>query len=204
VTDYRLHFRGTLFPIRGGEVTLGRSSYASIVVNNPLASREHAVIRFAAGGGGLEVVDLGSKNGTFVNGDRVVGARGVNLGDQIKIGTDVIEVSRMSERDPAAHRVATLPGRTMSPKDPEGDTTVNFSRSLELAEQLIATSTPASRYEVADGVMELVNQFWAETGGGKLGPSEIDRMRRLVGAISAWRLGSRVAEWEKQVEARLG
>ena len=48
MSEYRLQYRGTLFPIRSGEVILGRSSYASIVVNNPLASREHAVVRAAA------------------------------------------------------------------------------------------------------------------------------------------------------------
>ena len=54
VNEYRIQYRGTLFPVRNGELTLGRSSYASIVVNNPLASREHAILRPVTGG--LEVV----------------------------------------------------------------------------------------------------------------------------------------------------
>src|ERR1043165_8988062 len=108
VTEYRLHYRGTLFPIRSGEVILGRSSYASIVVNNPLASREHAVVRSV--GGRLEVADLGSKNGTYVNGKRIEGSTRVDAGDVVKIGTDTIEIARMNAQAPQTQRVATALG----------------------------------------------------------------------------------------------
>src|SRR5689334_7442971 len=109
VNEYRIQYRGTLFPIRSGELTLGRSSYASIVVNNPLASREHAILRPVAGG--LEVVDLGSKNGTYVNGDRLLGSRPIAPGDRIKIGTVVVEIVQVAARDASSLRVATHPGR---------------------------------------------------------------------------------------------
>jgi pSer/pThr/pTyr-binding forkhead associated (FHA) protein len=109
VSTFRLHFRGTLFPVRSGELTLGRSTYASILVNNPLASREHAIIRFVRGR--LEVVDLGSKNGTLVNGERIVGARRIDAGDQVKIGTDVIDIVRASVQNPIDLRAQTFPGR---------------------------------------------------------------------------------------------
>ncbi|MGH9442733.1 MAG: FHA domain-containing protein, partial [Thermoanaerobaculia bacterium] len=114
MAEYRLHLRGTLFPIRGGEVILGRSSYASIVVNNPMASREHALVRSVAGR--LEVTDLGSKNGTFLNGRRLVGTQPLAAGDRIKIGADELEISAMSERDPGAFKVVTQPGR--GPSEP--------------------------------------------------------------------------------------
>ncbi len=131
MTDYRLRYRGTLFPIRGGEATLGRSSYASIVVNNPLASREHALVREAPGR--LEVTNLGSKNGTFVNGARVEGVCPVHVGDQIRVGTDVIEVSVASAQDPSTLRVATEPGHKSAGSAFLGDEETETGREEERA-----------------------------------------------------------------------
>lgn len=123
MTEWRLEHRGTLFPVRGSELTLGRSSYASIVVNNPLASREHAVVRLVAGK--LEVVDLGSRNGTFVNGVRVTAPQRLEVGDRITIGADVIDVLRPSAEDPGRMRAITLSGRqTGKPAPFEGETEV--------------------------------------------------------------------------------
>jgi pSer/pThr/pTyr-binding forkhead associated (FHA) protein len=109
VSEWRLEHRGTLFPFRGTELTLGRSSYASIVVNNPLASREHAVVRLSAGK--LEVVDLGSRNGTFVNGTRITAPERLEVGDRISIGADDIDVVRASAQDPKRMGAITLSGR---------------------------------------------------------------------------------------------
>lgn len=51
-----------------GGLAIGRTSDNQIVVNDPLASRKHA--RLVAGAEGLHIEDLGSANGTFVNGVR--------------------------------------------------------------------------------------------------------------------------------------
>ncbi|WP_227998590.1 FHA domain-containing protein [Nocardia australiensis] len=51
-----------------GGLGIGRTSDNQIVVNDPLASRKHA--RLVAANGGLTIEDLGSANGTFVNGRR--------------------------------------------------------------------------------------------------------------------------------------
>ncbi|WP_330252323.1 FHA domain-containing protein [Nocardia sp. NBC_00565] len=51
-----------------GGLNIGRTSDNQIVVNDPLASRKHA--RLVAAGEGLTIEDLGSANGTFVNGRR--------------------------------------------------------------------------------------------------------------------------------------
>lgn len=51
-----------------GGLAIGRTSDNQIVVNDPLASRKHA--RLIAGSEGLTIEDLGSANGTFVNGLR--------------------------------------------------------------------------------------------------------------------------------------
>jgi pSer/pThr/pTyr-binding forkhead associated (FHA) protein len=121
VTEWRLEYRGTLFPVRTGEVTLGRSSYSSIVIENPLASRDHAAVRVVSGK--LEVRDLGSKNGTVVNGQRIAQPYLLEVGDRVKIGTDVIDVVRVEAGDPVRHRAITLPGRSNRPEGVEEETT---------------------------------------------------------------------------------
>ena len=199
--EYRIQYRGTLFPVRSGELTLGRSSYASIVINNPLASREHAIIRPVAGG--LEVVDLDSKNGTFVNGDRLQGSRPVVPGDRIKIGTDVLEIVQVPARDAASLRVATHPGRPIGDVT-EGETTLHWQRSLDLAETLLEGCTSElQRAATADTITRLLDAFFAEVPGGMPTGGDYDRVRRIADALAAWDVGSSVDVWRRTLDARL-
>ena len=197
MSEYRLQFRGTLFPIRSAEVILGRSSYASIVVNNPLASREHAVVR--AVGGRLEVQDLGSKNGTYVNGKRIQGTYGVDDGDVIKIGTDVLEVAKVSALDPQQLRMATEPGRTPA-QSMEGDTTVNLGRSIELAETLVAGAPVERHAALAVEVLDIVNEVLASV---RLDDADRKRGRALMDALAAWNLPSESEARRRELSSRL-
>jgi pSer/pThr/pTyr-binding forkhead associated (FHA) protein len=63
--------------------TIGRAPRADFVVNRALVSRIHC--RLIADDEQVEVVDLSSTNGTFVNGERVERAR-VSGGDRLRIG----------------------------------------------------------------------------------------------------------------------
>lgn len=66
-------------------VSIGRLTSCSITVADPNASRRHAEVR--AQGRGFVVVDLGSTNGTFVNGLAVEGDRPLHHGDVIGVGS---------------------------------------------------------------------------------------------------------------------
>ncbi len=70
--------------------TLGRSREADIFIPDQWLSRMHAEILFDRGG--LTVADLGSKNGTLVNGMRIQGPTPLRKGDQIKLGDHTITV----------------------------------------------------------------------------------------------------------------
>ena len=70
-----------------GVATIGRSPDATVMVDDPGVSRLHARIR--RGQAGFEVEDLGSKNGTFLNGSRIEHAL-ANLGDKIRVGPRVV------------------------------------------------------------------------------------------------------------------
>jgi pSer/pThr/pTyr-binding forkhead associated (FHA) protein len=83
---------GLTFRLRAGAMkTLGRATRADFIVDEALVSRLHC--RFTAGGAEtLEVEDLGSTNGTFVNGRRVKKAA-LAAGDTVRVGRVDIEIS---------------------------------------------------------------------------------------------------------------
>lgn len=72
------------YPLRQGETTIGRSPYCSVQLMSLQASREHAAI--SVSGDVASITDLGSRNGTFVNGRRINGATPILVGDKIAIG----------------------------------------------------------------------------------------------------------------------
>lgn len=67
--------------------TIGRDITNDIVINDPEVSRHH--LRLTQGGSGYTVEDLGSTNGTFVNGQRLTGARPLMPGDMLGLGETV-------------------------------------------------------------------------------------------------------------------
>jgi hypothetical protein len=101
---------------------------AQLVVEDPEASRRHATV--APSGSGAVVEDLGSTNGTFVNGQRIEGSTEVGPGDEIRIGNSVlevqseVEVTRMAEipeappADDATAFDAPVPDAPPAPEPP--------------------------------------------------------------------------------------
>ncbi|MFC4602251.1 ATP-binding cassette domain-containing protein [Rhodococcus kronopolitis] len=69
--------------VPAGSLTVGRSPDSDIVVRDVLASRRHAIVHSVPSG--LEIDDLGSVNGTFVDGNRVSRAQ-LTDGDVVTIG----------------------------------------------------------------------------------------------------------------------
>jgi ABC transport system ATP-binding/permease protein len=75
----------------GAIKTIGRAQGADFIVDASLVSRVHC--RLTAGHDGLEIVDLGSTNGTFVNDKRVVTAQ-LTSGDRLRVGRTELDLSR--------------------------------------------------------------------------------------------------------------
>ena len=80
------------FRILPGSIkTIGRAPRADFIVDATLVSRIHC--RVTAGAGELEVVDLDSTNGTFVNDERVARAS-LKPGDRLGVGRVEFVISR--------------------------------------------------------------------------------------------------------------
>jgi FHA domain/Adenylate and Guanylate cyclase catalytic domain len=93
---------GRRVPVEG-ELVVGRLN-ADLTIDDPLISRRHALVRPVDGT--LEVEDLGSLNGTWVNGERISSARRLGSGDVVGFGSTIIEVEVEA---PVDHRTMIAP-----------------------------------------------------------------------------------------------
>ncbi|NEL70298.1 FHA domain-containing protein, partial [Escherichia coli] len=76
--------------LSGGVVIIGRSSDCGIILDDDYVSTRHAQV-LADGQGGYYVEDLGSTNGTYVNGRRISAATTVTTAESIRIGRTVLQ-----------------------------------------------------------------------------------------------------------------
>ena len=78
---------GKVFELTGPEAVIGRDISNEVTVNDAEVSRRHTRLEFQ--GGGYIVEDLGSTNGTFVNGRRLTGPHSLRPGETIRMGETV-------------------------------------------------------------------------------------------------------------------
>lgn len=90
VTDGAL--RGRSLPLGTSAATLGRAPNSTLVLEDDFASSRHA--RIYPHDGRWWVEDLGSTNGTFVDGERISRPTELTPGRQVRIGQTVIELQR--------------------------------------------------------------------------------------------------------------
>jgi pSer/pThr/pTyr-binding forkhead associated (FHA) protein len=83
-------YQGGEYPLaEGQEIVIGRSSELDMVLVEEMVSRKHA--RIALSDGTISIEDLGSTNGTFVNGEKVQQGT-LREGDRVLIGTNILKV----------------------------------------------------------------------------------------------------------------
>ena len=107
-------YQGGEFPLRmDREIVVGRSSDLDMVLVEDMVSRKHAKI--AASGDQIVIQDLGSTNGTFVNGEKIKKAR-LKEGDRILIGTSIIKLIAV---DITKRRLLVLPDDLVFYREPK-------------------------------------------------------------------------------------
>jgi pSer/pThr/pTyr-binding forkhead associated (FHA) protein len=95
---------GVTFPLDGDQVTIGRDSSNGVAINDAEVSRRHARLNFQGGKYVLE--DLGSTNGTFVNGQRLAGPVVLKPGDVVSLGEQIVLMYDAINVDPGATMAA--------------------------------------------------------------------------------------------------
>jgi hypothetical protein len=76
--------QGSVYPLKVGINTIGRSPDNDVVLQDPYVSRRHCAILVHASEG-CEVHDTASKNGTYLNGRRLGGPTRLAAGDEIRM-----------------------------------------------------------------------------------------------------------------------
>lgn len=79
---------GRRHPLTDAAVRFGRAEDCDVRLTDNATSRRHAAVAPAVGGG-HEVADLGSTNGTYVNDERVAGPRSLRDGDYLRVGSAI-------------------------------------------------------------------------------------------------------------------
>ena len=224
VQTYWLRYRGTRFPVRRGEYILGRSPYCSIVVSNALASRQHCAVRLSASG--LTIVDLGSRNGTSVNGEKLREERMLNPGDIIRVGSDGIEViltegttTRHTHQTDAIERHDTQPrleaGSSRPPSearsaafDPnyeESSTTAHATLDLVVAlvEAYQQLPTRCENVPTVRRAIDILVEARLHNGTG-FQTSELDQLKHAVTSLRSWYQKGELDRWASDTLTALG
>ena len=107
------------------ELVIGREG-AAVTIEDSELSRRHAAVRPVDGG--IEIEDLGSLNGTFVNGQRIEAPTRLAGGDSVKIGQSILELEAAgapatvmsAAQAPAPAPPAAAPASSGVPSEPFG------------------------------------------------------------------------------------
>jgi pSer/pThr/pTyr-binding forkhead associated (FHA) protein len=206
VSAFWLKYRGTRFPLRRGETVIGRSPYCSIVLSNTRASRQHCAITWNERG--LALNDLGSSNGTYLNGTLLKRGAMLRAGDVVTVGTDVLEVIEV-------HRKATA-GVTRTEQGPlpevaieefdGGQSTKRQDMTLDVIEAIaenVAEEGLSSRAAVA--VMRAVDVFLTSLGQThrRLEPIEASRLAAVMELVGARESSADFAAWKHRTIERI-
>ncbi len=118
---YRLVMRrgptpGLVIELSKSDMTIGRDLSNELVINDVEISRKH--LRLLLQGENYRIEDLGSTNGSFVNGQRLTGSHLLVPGDLVSLGEHVTLVYETVAYDPAATQVSASIGAAAVPVQP--------------------------------------------------------------------------------------
>ncbi len=129
--------KGRKVTVGSGDLTIGRDPSSTLFLDDEEVSRRHAVVRELADGT-VELEDLGSRNGTFLNGTRIEGSAVLKGGEKIRIGGTVINAEASLGGSPTV----------MSPLPPEEEPPIAVeppSEPAEPTEPAVAPKPPKAR-----------------------------------------------------------
>jgi class 3 adenylate cyclase len=140
-----------------GELEVGRDC-DGLLLSDDEVSRRHAVFR--AGDQGLEVEDLGSTNGTFVDGNRISAPTAIGPGAVVRLGATEVQplgsTSAAPSRATVVGREAGAPRGTVASAPRTGDEVV-VAPTATVSTEIRATSIERVAAAVADEVPEVEN-----------------------------------------------
>jgi pSer/pThr/pTyr-binding forkhead associated (FHA) protein len=150
---------GTVFPITEASVLIGRSLDAQVSINEQAISYEHARLEQSAGKFTLR--DLGSTNGTYVNGERIEDAVALAGGDSIRMGSTTFTFVTQ----PAGSPKGTVKLTDPNPELPVAPQRLRAPEPHGVSSVSSVAMTPASESQHTDSVsltdvVRTVKTYW--------------------------------------------
>lgn len=144
---------GKAYALDKGEIKVGRDISNDIIINDAEVSRKHA--RITIQGDSYVLEDLGSTNGTFVDGERLTGPHILGLGQTISLGENVTLDFEVVQFDPdvtlvsAPEEIAEGPVEAVPPQPQEDYTPVpgTYTPSPPPPEPVYAGQVPSDQPE---------------------------------------------------------
>lgn len=132
----------------GDKLSIGRAATNDIQIAEGHISRQHAVL--ACQDGAFTIDDVGSANGTFINGVQVYGENALTIGDEVHLFVSVLKLLSATESAPgdAAEKVSAVAGDRASLRITRGPQQGQVFALLK-EELYIGRSTPKSNWEIA-------------------------------------------------------
>lgn len=160
--------QATNFVLAPGETNIGRASDNTVVLEGEGMSRRHARVIWLDGSCSVE--DLGSKNGTFLNGERIEGSRPLGDGDVValpgwtlRFESDDETVTRSAL--PASPGAAKADSRTVVLKPETREVFVRGTSVLLPPKEYLALTLLYERAGAVVSKEELADHVWPEYRG---------------------------------------
>jgi hypothetical protein len=155
VARFRLRYQSTDLEMPVGEFVVGRSSSCHLALDDALVSRRHAIFHITSEG--VELEDLGSRNGVQINGQAVTGKHAIKHLDRIVIGAQELLLMKVQDDDARErHGRPTLAGMTLDlpvlrPDEITDEPTVHSTESVldRIADKALALG----RFEEAERML---------------------------------------------------
>jgi len=104
---------GVTYPLEGDQLIIGRDAVNAVAINDAEVSRKHSRLTFQ--GGKYVIEDLGSTNGTFVNGQRLVSSTVLKPGDVVSLGEQIVLMYEGLSSDAGATMIGRKAARPAPP-----------------------------------------------------------------------------------------
>jgi hypothetical protein len=185
---------------------MGRSPYCSIVLSNSRASRQHCAIIWDEHG--LTLSDLGSSNGTYLNGTRLSKRISLQAGDVLSVGGDMLEI--VEEHRNASVGVARTeqgPGAAIECDEfDEAQSTKRQEMTLDVIEAIASTAAgDGLSNRVATSVMRAVDAFLTSlsASGARLVPAQAARLAAITELVGAREGNAGFIAWKHRTIERI-
>jgi len=200
---YSLKYGGASLGLHNGETTIGRSTDSDIVLNGPHVSRRHTAIH--VGSDLVTARDLGSRNGTTVNGVPIVGTTTILPGDIVGVGSEMLELALATSARgfPTAPPGPSDPTRGTCEDEEARDTHVGLT-NLDVLELIVIGPTATERPSgAAHMVRSAVDAMLGRLRNNQLDDIDASRLYAIVNTISEWSESSEFKAWASGVRDRI-